>query len=144
MIRNTVCLPGFMLGPGLFDDLARSLGDRLDLLHGDVYSDTSITGMARRVLGLMREAQANGIAATVSDRLAAGARLPGFGHPLYPDGDPRGRALLAGFDIPAAYAEARTVVMSMTGAEPNVDFRPDGFGGLSKRSKSESGLYLGG
>jgi len=79
-------------------------------------------GMARRVLGLMREAQANGIAATVSDRLAAGARLPGFGHPLYPDGDPRGRALLAGFDIPAAYAEARTVVMSMTGAEPNVDF----------------------
>ncbi|WP_420563404.1 alpha/beta fold hydrolase [Thalassobaculum sp.] len=50
MIRNTVCLPGFMLGPGLFDDLARSLGDRLDLLHGDVYSDTSITGMARRVL----------------------------------------------------------------------------------------------
>ncbi len=79
-------------------------------------------GMARRVLGLMREAQASGIAATVSDRLAAGASIPGFGHPLYPDGDPRGRALLAGFDIPAAYAEARTVVVSMTGAEPNVDF----------------------
>ncbi|WP_038015655.1 alpha/beta fold hydrolase [Thalassobaculum salexigens] len=50
MIRNTVCLPGFMLGPGLFDDLADSLGDRLRLLHGDVYSDTSIAGMARRVL----------------------------------------------------------------------------------------------
>lgn len=50
MIRNTVCLPGFMLGPGLFDDLAASLGGRLQLLHGDVYSDTSIAGMARRVL----------------------------------------------------------------------------------------------
>jgi pimeloyl-ACP methyl ester carboxylesterase len=50
MIRNTVCLPGFMLGPDLFTDLDRSLAGRLDLLHGDVYSDASIDGMARRVL----------------------------------------------------------------------------------------------
>lgn len=39
-----------MLGPGLFDDLAHGFGERLRLLHGDVYSDTSIAGMARRVL----------------------------------------------------------------------------------------------
>ena len=39
-----------MCGPGLFDDLATRLGDRLHLLHGDVYSDPSIDGMARRVL----------------------------------------------------------------------------------------------
>jgi citrate synthase len=31
----------------------------------------------------------------VSDRLKRGDPVPGFGHPLYPDGDPRGRALLA-------------------------------------------------
>jgi citrate synthase len=79
-------------------------------------------GMARRVLGLMREAQAGGIAATVSERLAAGASVPGFGHPLYPDGDPRAGSLLAGFEVPGAYAEARTVITRLTGAEPNIDF----------------------
>lgn len=79
-------------------------------------------GMARRVLGLMREAQAAGIAAAVSKRLAAGAGVPGFGHPLYPDGDPRARSLLAGFEAPAAYAEARAVIVRLTGAEPNIDF----------------------
>lgn len=31
----------------------------------------------------------------VRERLARGERLPGFGHPLYPAGDPRARALLA-------------------------------------------------
>ena len=31
----------------------------------------------------------------VRERLARGARLPGFGHPLYPEGDPRARVLLA-------------------------------------------------
>lgn len=50
MIRNTLCLPGFMCGPGLFDDLAQRVDGRLHLLHGDVYSDPSIAGMARRVL----------------------------------------------------------------------------------------------
>lgn len=79
-------------------------------------------GMMRRVLGLMREARADGIAAALSERLAAGAEIPGFGHPLYPDGDPRGRALMAGFRMPEAYAEARTVVAALTGAEPNIDF----------------------
>lgn len=79
-------------------------------------------GMARRVLGLMREAQTDGIAAAVSQRLAVGASVPGFGHPLYPDGDPRARSLLAGFDAPTAYAEARAVIARLTGAEPNIDF----------------------
>ncbi|MFX5610793.1 citrate/2-methylcitrate synthase, partial [Acinetobacter baumannii] len=31
----------------------------------------------------------------VEERLRRGDRLPGFGHPLYPGGDPRARALLA-------------------------------------------------
>lgn len=79
-------------------------------------------GMARRVLVLMREAQTAGIAAAASERLAAGAGVPGFGHPLYPDGDPRARSLLAGFELPAAYAEAQAVIVRLTGAEPNIDF----------------------
>ncbi len=33
-------------------------------------------------------------AAAVGERLARGESIPGFGHPLYPDGDPRGARLL--------------------------------------------------
>lgn len=50
MIRNTLCLPGFMCGPDLFDDLVRCLAGRLRPVHGDVYSDSTIEDMARRVL----------------------------------------------------------------------------------------------
>jgi pimeloyl-ACP methyl ester carboxylesterase len=50
MIRNLMCLPGFMCGPALFDDFAAALGDRARVLHGDVYSDASISAMAARVL----------------------------------------------------------------------------------------------
>jgi citrate synthase len=45
--------------------------------------------------GLLREIHASGRAAAVIDRhLRQGEKLPGFGHPLYPDGDPRALALL--------------------------------------------------
>ena len=82
MTRNTICLPGFMCGPGLFDDLATRLGDCLDLLPGDVYSDASIAGMARRVLSeapkrfnllgfSMGGFVAREIALTAPDRVAA-------------------------------------------------------------------------
>lgn len=50
MIRNMICLPGFMCGPGLFDAFSDRIGDRVRLTHGDVYSDPSIAGMAERVL----------------------------------------------------------------------------------------------
>ena len=34
--------------------------------------------------------------AVMAGRLARGEDLPGFGHPLYPDGDPRAVAILGG------------------------------------------------
>jgi citrate synthase len=44
---------------------------------------------------LLLEIDAAGSVASVIDRhLRRGEKLPGIGHPLYPDGDPRGRALL--------------------------------------------------
>lgn len=79
-------------------------------------------GMARRVLALMRDAARDGIEAAVAARLESGSPLPGFGHPLYPDGDPRARALLAAFEPPPAYAQARRIIGSLTGEEPNIDF----------------------
>lgn len=79
-------------------------------------------GMARRALMLMREAEREGIEAVAAARLAAGTPLPGFGHPLYPDGDPRAAALLAAFEPPPAYAQAQRSVAALTGEAPNIDF----------------------
>ena len=50
MIRNILCLPGFMCGPDLFADLDQRLAAIGRLSHGDVYSDPSIAGMAERAL----------------------------------------------------------------------------------------------
>lgn len=47
-------------------------------------------GASEQVEWLVREAGEPGRAAlTVGERLRRGERLPGFGHPLYPSGDPR-------------------------------------------------------
>lgn len=64
----------------------------------------------------------------IAHRLRRGERIPGFGHPLYPGGDPRGRALLdlAAQQYPAApaVALARAIVAevaAVTGERPSLD-----------------------
>ncbi|MBN9467438.1 MAG: citrate synthase family protein [Bosea sp.] len=79
-------------------------------------------GVAPRVLALMRDIERDGLEATVAARLETGAGLPGFGHPLYSDGDPRARALLAAFEAPSGYAQAQAAIGALTGEEPNIDF----------------------
>ena len=52
-------------------------------------------GAAERVLTLLEDAATPKSArALIADRLRRGERLPGFGHPLYPAGDPRAVLLL--------------------------------------------------
>ncbi|MCA9925436.1 MAG: hypothetical protein KC421_23865, partial [Anaerolineales bacterium] len=46
----------------------------------------------------------------VASRLKRGDPIPGFGHPLYPAGDPRGRALLD--SVTAVYPEAPAVALT--------------------------------
>ncbi len=60
---------------------------------------------------------------SLRDRVRTGDTLPGFGHPLYPDGDIRAKALLA--TIAPDFAEAAQLVEAarqLTGAEPSLDF----------------------
>jgi citrate synthase len=61
--------------------------------------------------------------AVLRDRLAAGEDAPGFGHPLYPNGDPRAAAILACLRDDArdalAIAEAQE---RLTGRPPGLDF----------------------
>jgi citrate synthase len=79
-------------------------------------------GMAARVDMFVDEAQRRGPAKAVAERLARGAAMPGFGHPLYPDGDPRAAALLAAFKAPPLLADLRAETEAATGLAPNIDF----------------------
>lgn len=48
--------------------------------------------------------------------------LPGFGHPLYPDGDPRAEPLLAAIDVDDGLSRLCDAAFAATGMRPNVDF----------------------
>jgi citrate synthase len=59
--------------------------------------------------------------AAVAMRLARGEQIPAFGHPLYPGGDPRARALLERLRPPPRVHRLIDAMRSATGIEPNID-----------------------
>ena len=85
-------------------------------------------GETARAEGLILELIEVGDPMTVmAGRLARGERLPGFGQPLYPEGDPRAIAILAALAqaAPEAHAlaeEAAETGLRLIGRRPNVDF----------------------
>jgi citrate synthase len=79
-------------------------------------------GAAASIGDLADEAERTGADEAVATRLAHGITAPGFGHPLYPDGDPRAQALLGAFAAPAPLEALRRVMESATGQHDNVDF----------------------
>ncbi len=58
----------------------------------------------------------------IAIRLARGERIPAFGHPLYPDGDPRALALLACIQPAPRVQQLIEAMQTMTGIQPNIDF----------------------
>jgi citrate synthase len=79
-------------------------------------------GAAAGVRELMDAAASQGADAAVRDRLAQGRPMAGFGHPLYPVGDPRAAALLQQLEVPPELAQVRDVVEELVGEHPNIDF----------------------
>ncbi len=79
-------------------------------------------GAAATLQRLLEAGQARGVEPVVRDWLARGHKLPGFGHPLYPEGDVRAVALLAGLALPPRHAELAACVLALAGEQPNVDF----------------------
>jgi citrate synthase len=61
-------------------------------------------------------------ARAVADRVQRGDRLPGFGHPLYPEGDPRAGALLALLPRESLRDRVIAAVDRIGGRPPNIDF----------------------
>jgi citrate synthase len=79
-------------------------------------------GQVELVEDFLQEAEDIGDArAAISGRLRRGERIPGFGHSLYPGGDPRGAELLR--LTSAAYSDSSAgEVLDLIGERPTVDF----------------------
>jgi citrate synthase len=83
-----------------------------------------------RIEAFWREANTAGeVRPTIASYLKRGETIPGFGHPLYPAGDPRGRLLLQ--LVKAAYPDSPVVKLAQTvvtetvelmGEQPTIDF----------------------
>jgi citrate synthase len=107
-------------GASPYDTVSAALATLKGSRHG---------GETRRVAALFAEAASPRRArAAIADRLRRGERVPGFGHPLYPNGDPRADLLMrvaaAGADRDAyrlACALARAAG-ELLDERPNVDF----------------------
>jgi citrate synthase len=79
--------------------------------------------MTFRIEHLWRGLRQEHLVADLRERLGTGEALPGFRHPLYPEGDVRAKALLD--PILSGDAEIRAFVESveaLSGARPSIDF----------------------
>jgi citrate synthase len=85
-------------------------------------------GQVELVEDFLQEAEDIGdTRAAISGRLRRGERIPGFGHSLYPGGDPRGAELLrltsaAYSDSSAGALSVAGEVLDLIGERPTVDF----------------------
>jgi citrate synthase len=103
-----------------YDVVSAAMATLKGSLHG---------GATERISSLFAEAETPRRAHTVlANRLRRGERIPGFGHPLYPAGDPRATLLLRLAEASGNQAEWRLVrSLSKAGSEllhelPNLDF----------------------
>jgi citrate synthase len=79
-------------------------------------------GMTNEIRHLLADPQvAADPSGAIADRLARGERIPAFGHPLYPDGDPRAAALLSRMQPPPGVRRLIEAMQAMTGIAPNID-----------------------
>ena len=97
--------------------LAAGVLSGLATLSGPLHGRASL-GVLELVAGVKR----SGAEVEIRQWLSQGRPIAGFGHPLYPQGDPRATALLQQFPLPKPYADLRDAVEDTIGERPNVDF----------------------
>lgn len=82
-------------------------------LHGGAPAALQVLALSAERLGAQQ---------ALANALAQGAGLPAFGHPLYPDGDIRAKALLDKIELTPIYAALRDAGELLVGEPANVDF----------------------
>ena len=97
--------------------LAAGVLSGLATLSGPLHGRASL-GVLELVAGVKRA----GAEVTIRGWLSQGRPIAGFGHPLYPQGDPRATALLQHFTLPKPYADLRDAIEDAIGERPNIDF----------------------
>lgn len=102
---------GASLAAGMLSGLCALSGP----LHGD--SAAPIMALADDVAG-----DAQGAEHALREWVGEGRAIPGFGHRLYPLGDPRARALLASIEVPKSYLAFGSAAENLSGELANVDF----------------------
>lgn len=79
-------------------------------------------GAPAQLAQLLALADQAGAPQAVRQWLASGRALPGFGHPLYPEGDPRAGALLPLLPQVPAYTALAATAREQAGELPSIDF----------------------
>ncbi len=79
-------------------------------------------GASGALMALLEQAGQAGVMRPFQDALDRGAGLPGFGHPLYPGGDPRGALMLENLILDPLMVQMRDLAADRTGLLPNCDF----------------------
>jgi len=102
---------GASLAAGALSGLAALNGP----LHG--IASSTVLALAHDLAG-----DPAGTEAALRDWLGEGRVVPGFGHRLYPFGDPRAAELLGAFEVPAGYRALLDAADAVIGDYPNVDF----------------------
>ena len=124
--RALVLLADHELNPSTFAArVAASTGASLPacLLAGmGALSGPRHGGAGIAVAALVAEAERSGADEAVDRWLATGQGLPGFGHALYPSGDPRAAALLDHAPPDPALEALRKAAFEASGRLPNIDF----------------------
>jgi citrate synthase len=107
-------------------DLYAALGAALCTFTGARHG-----GAPEHVEAVLARIPPRGVRAAVVEALRHGEQPPGFGHRLYPDGDPRARLILARLPRPRSAAAARRLahardvaarVTELSGEHPSLDF----------------------
>ncbi len=79
-------------------------------------------GAGAALAALVAEAANGDIEGVLGRWLATGRQVPGFGHPLYPFGDPRAVALLEVVATDVSLRQLMKTVAEMLDLKPNIDF----------------------
>lgn len=74
------------------------------------------------VTRLAEQAAANGVREAIRGMLSSEGVVRAFGHRLYPDGDPRAKAIMKSFEVPALYTTLAEAGEELLGEPANLDF----------------------